>query len=88
LIARIHSLKKIRVMLDYSERSQKMREITALSGLMDRYGVECHRLQGEVAGIVANIKAIVRFESQRVALIQEVKGQIMEEGGKEVKGYL
>ena len=40
---------------------------------------------------MVNIKAIVRFESQRVALIQEVhsKGGLFVEGScsKEVKGY-
>lgn len=77
-------------MLDYSERSQKMREIGALSELMDIFAIDC-RFHDEIGGIVANIKGIIRFESVRV-MIQEVhKGGIVgfTEGttSKDVKGY-
>ena len=50
-----------------------MREINALSKLMDRYQVDSASGYGEQIGtVVANIKGIVKFESLRVR-IQEVK---------------
>ena len=53
-----------------------MREINALSKLMDRYQVDSASGYGEQIGtVVANIKGIVKFESLRVR-IQEVKQAI------------
>ncbi len=53
-----------------------MREINALSKLMDRFQVDSASGYGEQIGtVVANIKGIVKFESLRVR-IQEVKQAI------------
>lgn len=41
LIERVQGLRKVKGMLDYAERSQRMREIGALSGLMERYEIDC-----------------------------------------------
>ena len=73
-------------MLDSNERSHKMSEIRSLTCLLDIYAIDCQIT--DVTAIVANIKSVLKFESQRVALIQEVNASSC--GGdvkKEVKGY-
>ena len=47
-----------------------MKEIEGLASLIDIYSIDCS-FQGELASIAANLKAMIKFESQRV-MIQEM----------------
>ena len=72
-------------MLDFNERSHKMSEIRSLTCLLDIYAIDCQIT--DVTAIVANIKSVLKFESQRVALIQEVNASSGGDVKKEIKGY-